>query len=65
MRLSARNQLKATVDSVFLGAVMASVKVTLPAGRRGYALGDDVLALPIATLWTTQPTKTATANQFE
>ena len=34
MRLSARNQLHATVDSVSLGGVMASVKVTLPDGQQ-------------------------------
>jgi molybdate transport system regulatory protein len=33
MRLSARNQLNATVDSVQLGEVMATVKVTLPDGQ--------------------------------
>jgi molybdopterin-binding protein len=33
MRLSARNQLNATVDSVSLGGVMATVKVTLPDGQ--------------------------------
>jgi molybdopterin-binding protein len=33
MRLSARNQLNATVDSLQLGEVMATVKVTLPEGQ--------------------------------
>lgn len=33
MRLSARNQLNATIDSVHLGEVMATVKVTLPDGQ--------------------------------
>jgi molybdate transport system regulatory protein len=33
MRLSARNQLNATIDSVQLGEVMATVKVTLPDGQ--------------------------------
>ena len=34
MRLSARNQLNATIDSVQLGEVMATVKVTLPDGQQ-------------------------------
>ena len=33
MRLSARNQLNATIDSVQLGEVMATIKVTLPDGQ--------------------------------
>jgi molybdopterin-binding protein len=33
MRLSARNQLNATIDSVQLGEVMSTVKVTLPDGQ--------------------------------
>jgi len=33
MRLSTRNQLRATVSSVELGAVMAAAKVTLPDGQ--------------------------------
>jgi molybdopterin-binding protein len=33
MRLSARNQLNATIDSVHLGEVMSTVKVTLPDGQ--------------------------------
>ena len=34
MQLSARNQLKAKVDTVTLGEVMAVVKVTLPDGQQ-------------------------------
>jgi molybdopterin-binding protein len=34
MRLSARNQLNATIDSVQLGEVMSTVKVTLPDGQQ-------------------------------
>jgi molybdate transport system regulatory protein len=34
MRVSARNQLNATIDSVQLGEVMATVKVTLPDGQQ-------------------------------
>jgi molybdate transport system regulatory protein len=34
MRLSARNQLSATVDTVQHGAVMSTVKVTLPGGQQ-------------------------------
>ncbi len=34
MRISARNQLNATIDSVQLGEVMATVKVTLPDGQK-------------------------------
>lgn len=33
MKLSARNQLNATIDGVQLGEVMATVKVTLPDGQ--------------------------------
>jgi molybdopterin-binding protein len=33
VRLSARNQLNATIDSVQLGEVMSTVKVTLPDGQ--------------------------------
>lgn len=33
MKLSARNQLNATIDGVHLGEVMATVKVTLPDGQ--------------------------------
>jgi molybdopterin-binding protein len=33
MRLSARNQLNATIESVQLGEVMSTVKVTLPDGQ--------------------------------
>ena len=39
--------------------------VILHTGGHGYALGEDVLALPIATLWNTQPTKIGRVNQFE
>ena len=62
MRLSTRNQLRATVASVDLGAVMASVKVTLPDGQQitstitreavedlGLAPGDDVIVLVKST----------------
>jgi molybdate transport system regulatory protein len=55
MKLSARNQLKATVDSVTHGEVMSTVKVTLPDGQHitaaitkdaaedlGFEAGDDV-----------------------
>lgn len=34
MRLSARNQLNATIDSVHIGEVMSTVKVTLPDGQK-------------------------------
>ena len=34
MRLSARNQLNATIDSVQLGEVMSTVKVSLPDGQK-------------------------------
>jgi molybdate transport system regulatory protein len=61
MRLSTRNQLNATVASVELGGVMASVKVTLPgqsitasitreaAEDLGLAAGDDVVVLVKST----------------
>ncbi len=58
MQLSARNQLKAKVDTVTLGEVMAVVKVTLPDGQQltaaitkdatedlGFAAGDDVIVV--------------------
>jgi len=58
MQLSARNQLKAKVESVTLGEVMAVVKVTLPDGQKltaaitkdatedlGFAEGDDVIVV--------------------
>ena len=58
MRLSARNQLKATVDAVQLGEVMATVNVSLPDGQKltaaitkdsavelGLAAGDDVIVV--------------------
>jgi molybdopterin-binding protein len=34
MRLSARNQLKARVEAVTLGEVMATVRVALPDGQQ-------------------------------
>jgi molybdopterin-binding protein len=62
MRLSARNQLRATVTSVRPGDVMASVKVTLPDGQQlsaaitreavedlGLAVGDPVIAIVKST----------------
>lgn len=58
MRLSARNQLNATVDEVNLGEVMSTVKVTLPDGQQLTAAitkdaavdleitaGDDVIVI--------------------
>jgi len=58
MQLSARNQLKAKVESVTLGEVMAVVKVALPDGQKltaaitkdatedlGFAEGDDVVVV--------------------
>ncbi len=58
MRLSARNQLKAIVDNVTLGEVMATVRVTLPDGQQitaaitkdateelGFVVGDDVIVV--------------------
>lgn len=62
MRLSTRKQLKAKVDSVQLGNVMAAVKVTLPDGQHvtasitreaaedlALAAGDDVTVLVKST----------------
>lgn len=62
MRLSARNQLRATVTSVRPGDVMAAVKVTLPDGQQlsaaitreavedlGLAVGDPVIAIVKST----------------
>jgi molybdopterin-binding protein len=62
MRLSARNQLNATVDSVTHGEVMSLVKVTLPDGQHvtaaitresatelGFAPGDQVQVVVKAT----------------
>jgi molybdopterin-binding protein len=62
MKLSTRNQLRATVTSVELGNVMASVKVTLPDGQAITAsitkeaaedleltAGDDVVVLVKST----------------
>ncbi|HAH00716.1 MAG TPA: molybdenum-pterin-binding protein [Ktedonobacter sp.] len=58
MQLSARNQLKAKVKSVKLGAVMAEVVVELPDGQQivsaitrnsveglGLKEGDDIIAI--------------------
>ena len=58
MQLSARNQLKAKVDTVTPGAVMSIVRVTLPDGQHitaaitkdasddlGFAEGDDVIVV--------------------
>jgi molybdopterin-binding protein len=58
MRLSARNQLKATIDTVNHGEVMSTVTVTLPDGQRitaaitkdsaedlELAAGDDVIVV--------------------
>ena len=58
MRLSARNQLKAKVEAVTLGEVMATVRVVLPDGQKitaaitkdatedlGFAVGDDVVVV--------------------
>jgi molybdopterin-binding protein len=58
MQLSARNQLKAKVDRVTPGAVMSTVRVTLPDGQHitaaitkdaaeelGFAIGDDVIVV--------------------
>jgi len=58
MRLSARNQLKAKVEAVTLGEVMAIVKVTLPDGQQitaaitrdatedlAFAVGDEVTVI--------------------
>ncbi len=62
MKLSARNQLKATVDSLTHGEVMSTVRVTLPDGQHitaaitkddaeelALAAGDDVLVVIKAT----------------
>ena len=58
MRLSARNQLNATIDSVQLGEVMSTIKVSLPDGQKltaaitrdsaeelALATGDQVLVI--------------------
>jgi molybdopterin-binding protein len=58
MQLSARNQLKAVVDTVTHGEVMSTVKVTLPDGQHitaavtkdaaeelTFAPGDDVIVV--------------------
>jgi PadR family transcriptional regulator AphA len=58
MQLSARNQLRATVDTVTHGEVMSTVRVTLPDGQHvtaaitkdaaedlGLAVGDDVIVV--------------------
>jgi molybdate transport system regulatory protein len=54
MRLSARNQLNATIDSVQLGEVMATVKVTLPDGQQLTAAitRDSAQELALAAGWT-------------
>ena len=62
MRLSARNQLKARVEAVTLGEVMATVRVALPDGQQitaaitrdateelGFAIGDEVTVIIKAT----------------
>jgi molybdate transport system regulatory protein len=62
VQLSARNQLKATVDTVTHGEVMSTVRVTLPDGQQvtaaitrdaaqdlGFAVGDDVIVVIKAT----------------
>jgi molybdate transport system regulatory protein len=62
MQLSTRNQLRATVESVRLGEVMASVKVTLGTGETitaaitreaaeelGLSAGNDVTVLVKST----------------
>ena len=62
MQLSARNQLRATVDSVTHGEVMSTVRVTLPDGQHltaaitrdaaqelAFASGDAVLVVIKAT----------------
>ena len=62
MRLSARNQLKARVEAVTLGEVMAAVRVALPDGQQitaaitkdateelGFAIGDEVTVIIKAT----------------
>ncbi len=58
MQLSARNQLKATVDTVTHGEVMSTVRVTLPGGQHvtaaitkdaaqelAFAPGDEVMVV--------------------
>ena len=58
MQLSARNQLKAKVDTVHHGEVMSTVRVTLPDGQHitaaitmdaaqelAFAQGDDVIVV--------------------
>ena len=62
MQLSARNQLRATVDSVNHGEVMSTVRVTLPDGQNitaaitkdaaeqlAFAPGDEVIVVIKAT----------------
>jgi len=62
MRLSARNQLKARVEAVTLGEVMATVRVALPDGQQitaaitkdateelAFAVGDEVTVIIKAT----------------
>jgi molybdate transport system regulatory protein len=62
MQLSARNQLRATVDSVHHGEVMSTVRVTLPDGQHvtaaitkdaaddlAFAPGDPVIVVIKAT----------------
>ena len=58
MQLSARNQLKATVDTVTHGEVMSTVRVILPDGQHvtaaitkdaaeelAFSVGDDVIVV--------------------
>ena len=58
MQLSARNQLKAKVETVTHGEVMSTVRVALPDGQHitaaitkdavedlGFAVGDDVIVV--------------------
>jgi molybdate transport system regulatory protein len=58
MQLSARNQLRATVDTVTHGEVMSTVRVTLPGGQQvtaaitkdaaqelAFAPGDEVIVV--------------------
>jgi molybdate transport system regulatory protein len=62
MRLSARNQLKARVEAVTLGEVMATIRVGVPDGQQitaaitkdateelGFAVGDEVTVIIKAT----------------
>lgn len=62
MQLSARNQLRATVEAVNLGEVMATVRVSLPDGQKltaaitkeattelGFSPGDQVVVVIKAT----------------